>query len=614
MLGADLHPVRNRAPLQKGAYTLLPLGSVKPTGWLKKQLEIQAGGLSGHLDEFWPDVGPNSAWLGGTGEGWERGPYFMDGLVPLAYLLEDPALIAKVTKWMDWTLTHQRDDGAIGPLKNTDWWPNMVMLKALTQYQEATGDPRVVPVMQKYFAYQLSKLETVPLKEWAIFRWPDEVVSVLWLYNRTGDPKLLDLARALKGQGYDWKAEFADFPFREKTGKADANLKSHGVNNGMALKTSGIWYLISGTGSDRDAISRQFAELDRYHLHPNGIFSCDEHLAGMNPSQGTELCTVVESMYSIEHLIAVTGAAQFGDRLEKLAFNALPGTFTDDMWAHQYDQQPNQIQCSIYPRNWTSNGPDSNLFGLEPNFGCCTANMHQGWPKFAANLWMATQDAGVAAVAYGPSAVRTFVAGGTPVTITEETEYPYGETIHMTVKPEKSASFPIELRIPAWASEAEVRIRGKRLTGIDAGKFFRVDRRWRPGDTIDIRFPMKVRRTRWFHDSIAVERGPLVYSLKIGTSWHKLAEHGPAADWEVNPTTPWNYGLLANSKIEFVSTADGPELKVQGRRIPQWTIEDGSAGTLPQSPVRSSEPIETLTLIPYGKAKLRITEFPVIEQ
>lgn len=147
--GASVDPVPNRPPLQKGSYTLLPLGSVKPKGWLHKQLEIQANGLSGHLDEFWPDVGPNSAWLGGTGEGWERGPYFLDGLVPLAYLLEDPKLIAKATKWMDWTLTHQRDDGAIGPPKNTDWWPNMIMLKALTQYQEATGDARVIPVMEK---------------------------------------------------------------------------------------------------------------------------------------------------------------------------------------------------------------------------------------------------------------------------------------------------------------------------------------------------------------------------------------------------------------------------------------------------------------------------------
>ncbi|HWC00223.1 MAG TPA: hypothetical protein VG672_26125, partial [Bryobacteraceae bacterium] len=108
----------NRPPLQANAYDPLPLTAVKPKGWLLRQLRIQADGLGGHLDEFWPDLGPASGWLGGKGESWERGPYFLDGLVPLAYLLDDPKLIAKARKWVDWTLDHQRPDGAIGPPSN----------------------------------------------------------------------------------------------------------------------------------------------------------------------------------------------------------------------------------------------------------------------------------------------------------------------------------------------------------------------------------------------------------------------------------------------------------------------------------------------------------------
>src|SRR6266540_4074770 len=136
LLGAGLLLSAAAAPRLPYTYRELPLGAVKPTGWLRNQLQIQANGLGGHLDEFWPDVGPNSAWLGGTGEGWERGPYFLDGLLPLGYLLDDPKLIAKAKKFVDWTLDHQRPNGGIGPEKNQDWWPNMVMLKALTQYQE----------------------------------------------------------------------------------------------------------------------------------------------------------------------------------------------------------------------------------------------------------------------------------------------------------------------------------------------------------------------------------------------------------------------------------------------------------------------------------------------
>ncbi len=156
-------PVKNRAPLAESAFYRLPLTSVKPAGWLRGQLQLQSQAITGHLDEFWPDVGANSAWLGGSGEGWERGPYYLDGLVPLAYLLNDPRLIAKTRPWIEWTITHQSADGAIGPAKNHDWWPTMIMLKVLTQYQEATGDARVIPVMEKYFAYQSRILAGEPI-------------------------------------------------------------------------------------------------------------------------------------------------------------------------------------------------------------------------------------------------------------------------------------------------------------------------------------------------------------------------------------------------------------------------------------------------------------------
>ena len=217
--------VPNRAPLEPGTFTLLPLGSIRPQGWLRRELEIQAAGLTGHLDEFWPDVGPNSGWLGGSGESWERGPYYLDGLLPLAYLLDDQALIAKADKYVEWTLTHQAENGWIGPPSNTDWWPNMVMLKVLTQYEEATGDPRVVPAMTRDFMYHLHEAVRRPLQQWAVYRWADELVSILWLYNRTADPRLLTLARTLHNQGADWGRHFAHFEFESKTSERGLGLE-----------------------------------------------------------------------------------------------------------------------------------------------------------------------------------------------------------------------------------------------------------------------------------------------------------------------------------------------------------------------------------------------------
>ncbi len=627
-------PVKNRAPLAASAFYPLPLTSVRPAGWLRDQLRIQAEGITGQLGDFWPDVGPNSAWLGGTGEGWERGPYYLDGLLPLAYLLDDARLIAKVKPWVEWTLTHQRPDGGMGPASNKDWWPNMIMLKVLTQYQEATGDPRVVPFMEKYLAYHAANMKAMPLKQWAIYRWQDQLLSTLWLYNRNGDARLLEFVRALKAQGFDWGRHFEEFPYYGKMPREQTTLSTHGVNNAMGLKTSALWSLVSRDPIDRAATTRQLEVLDRFHGLANGMFSADEHFAGRSPSQGIELCAVVEEMFSLELALGVSGDASLADRLEKIAYNALPGTQTADQLSHQYDQQPNQVICSLSRRDWGTNGPESNLFGLEPNFGCCTANLHQGWPKFTASLWMASDDGGLAAGAYAPSEVRTKV-GGVEVSLHEQTEYPFRNTILVALEPAAPVKFPLHLRIPAWAVGARILVNGQAPAEARPGAYVRLEREWRRGDRVEITLPMQVRTVPGFQNSISVERGPLVYSLRIEENWRKLKQTGPVTDWEVYPGSPWNYGLrleagapASSFEVEeaplarqpFQNAAPPVLLKARARRLPQWMLVDDSAAPPPPSPVAltAREEMtgklqdETVTLVPYGAARLRITSFPVL--
>ena len=658
LLATSLRAAAPPGALAPFALEPLPLGAIKPAGWLRHQLQIQADGLSGHLDELWPDLGLNSGWLGGTGEAWERGPYFLDGLIPLAWQLNDARLQAKALRWINWTLDHQQPTGMIGPAGNHDWWPRMVMVKALAQFHDATADPRVLPVLTRYFHYQLAALPTRPITSWGRYRWQDEAFVVEWLFDRTNDPRLLDLIALLRRQGYDWPAGFADFHYTTPTphsvldpGNDEYAMQTHGVNNSQALKTSAVLHRLTGDPADHAALLRQLTTLDRFHGVPNGMFTCDEHLAGLEPSHGTALCSVVETMFSLEVALAVFGDLTLADRLERIAYNALPGAFTDDMWAHQYDQQSNQIQVGLLTRPWTTNGPESNLFGLEPHFGCCTANFHQGWPKFTASLWSRTPasapgaaDDGLAATLYAPCEVHTVVRG-TPIHLAVATGYPFRETVRVTVTPARPLRLSLSLRIPGWAAGASVDLNGRRLTAaVTPGTFVRLDRLWHPGDFLELTLPMPPRLSRWVHNSVALERGPLVFSLSPGESWVKLRthnpgdpvqpilasrlEHPPITDWQVFPTAAWNYALAVDERtaptLRVVESPVGPRpfargegapstpvrIEVPGHRLEAWRSEDGVALPPPQSPVRSSAPAETLTFIPYAAAKLRITAFP----
>jgi len=368
----------------KPVFEELPLGSIKPLGWLEKQLEIQANGLTGYLEEIWEDVGPDSAWLGGNGEDWERGPYYCDGLVPLAYILQDETLLEKSKKWIEWTLNSQESNGFFGPKSNKDWWPRMVMLKVLKQYYEATGDKRVPMFMKKYFEYQLKTLKDQPLEIWAVARGYENVLSVLWLYEIMKDESLIRLVDILFEQSINWSELFLKFPYKKPTqyylnwrefsellSNRWANLKepeklgitkekaeelfylyhtTHVVNIAMGLKEPALRYLRYGDPKCKEAVIKGIEEIMRYHGMPNGMFSGDEHLNGKNPTQGTELCAVVEYMFSLENLFRVFGDPRFGDILERVTYNALPATIKLDFCAHQYDQQVNQVLCSVAPK------------------------------------------------------------------------------------------------------------------------------------------------------------------------------------------------------------------------------------------------------------------------
>lgn len=647
----------NPDPLHKNAYIKLPLGAIKPAGWLLAQLNAQAEGLTGNLDDYWPDL-VNSAWRGKDGEAWERGPYYLDGLVPLAYLTENETLKNKVKTWIEPILASSSDSGWYGPAKNKDRWPLSVANKVLMQYYEATGDKRALDVLVKYFRYLHDSKPDWPDKDWRGVRAMENAVTGYWLYRQTGEPWIPETIESIRKNSSDWTSYYEKFPW-DSAASSDKKiplnwgpdgLTAHVVNNAMAVKYPGLYYQQS---LDERFKKASFAAIEKYDLNHGqvgGRFSGDEHLSGKSPDRGTELCSVVEYMFSLEELYEIFGDNALADRLESLTFNALPGTTTPDMWAHQYDQQSNQVLVSSAKRNWSTNGDDSNIYGFSPNFGCCLANMHQGWPKFVESMWMATNDNGLALVAYGPSTLKAKVGKGQEVTVKEETEYPFGGLVKLTINTSKPVKFPITLRIPAWADSAVVTINRKQVT-VKGTTSYRLNEKWKNGDMVTIDLPMNLRTERRYNKSVALLRGPLYFSLRIDKKFNpvkiKYDNYGykGSIDWEITPESPWNYGLLmdtrnptrglnvkANSigkypfadKGDMIWSADSSRyiatnseapvvITARGVLISRWGMKDNSADMPPMSPVKPEGDPVIIDLVPYGCARLRITEFPLMD-
>ena len=629
---ASDHYNSSREPLKKTPFTRLPLGSVKADSWLRQQLILQKEGLTGHAEELYGDIG-QSAWIGGPNDSWERGPYYAKGLIPLAYILNDRELIKKSQKWIDVVLKSQRADGDFGP-RDKNWWPNMIVLYYMRDYFEATNDPRIIPFMEKYFQFQLKNLSKKSLNEesgWAKARGGDNLDTVLWLYNRNGDADLLKLADLLDSQTNDWTS------FYHK-GTGDNWRPDHIVNVMQGLKRPVLRYLLSGKDADRDAFMIATGK-DGWLMTSYGriddMYNGTEPLSDLSSTSGTELCAIVERILSNSIALRTLGNPVIGDQMEKVAYNALPGDLKYDIKGMRYYSLANQPKNTNEDLGFRHNG--NGQFAINPSpesgYGCCRSNFHFGWPKFVQHMWMATSDNGLAVAAYGPSRVTATVGDGVKVTIAEQTDYPFRDTITMKVSSPSTVKFPLKLRIPAWCENPVVKVNGSTVE-VEPGSYHSIIKRWSDGDTVDIKFPMKVRSSVWINNSVGLERGPLVYSLLIEEKWTETSSSlgGLFKTEDITPASPWNYGLniadLDNpgADISVVESpmppqpfkaADAPvKLIVGAKKVPSWGTYrkdlPGRATEPPLSPVVSTEPLEKVTLVPFGSTEIRTTYFPYV--
>ena len=667
------HYLSNRAPLQPSALIKLPVGSIEPEGWLKVYLEKQRDGLTGQLGQIsaWLQKEDN-AWLSkdGTGKwGWEEVPYWLKGYANLGYILQDEQMITEAEIWLEAVINSQRKDGNFGPKRfrndgSIDFWGNMIMLYCLKSYYEYSGDERVIDLMTNYFKFQLAYPEDKFLTlYWQKIRGGDNLHTVLWLFNRTGDKFLLELAEKIHRNTADWtsRGHSLDFIHCRKVKRETLDkwpdwfgdqIDWHNVNHAQCFKEPAQYYLLSGDKTDLGAAYENFFIMrEHFGQVPGGMFGADENARPGydDPRQGIETCGIVEQMNSDEHMLRITGDPFWADHAEEVAFNTYPAATMPDFRSLHYITAPNMVLCDHenHHPGIDNRGP---FLMMNPfSSRCCQHNHAQGWPYYAENLWMATPDNGLLAALYSASTVTARVGNGTEVSIRETTNYPFEEQVKLVIESDKSVVFPLYIRIPAWCNNAGLRINGKAIpAAIEAGKYVRIEQEWKQGDEIVITFPMELGVKIWVknHNSASVNYGPLTFSLRISeeyrrkdseetaigdSKWQNGVDKGMWPSWEIHPVSAWNYGLIYDpdnleesfevvkgewpaDNFPFTTESVPIRIKAKGKRIPEWQLDEHKlCGELLDSPVVSKERTEDIELIPMGAARLRISAFPVIK-
>jgi hypothetical protein len=648
--GVNSFYITNQAPLLPQHLVKLPVGSIKPGGWLLKNLELQREGLTGHLSEIsaWLTK-KNNAWLNkdGTGDwGWEEMPYWLKGYANMGYVLNDKKMIDEAMVWINGTLNSQRDNGDFGPfvirktMGKRDLWAQMLMLFVLQSYYEYSHDSRVITHMTNYFKWQLTIPENDFLTDyWENSRGGDNLYSVYWLYNITKEKWLLDLATKIHRNTANWK------------------LKNwlpnwHNVNIAQCFREPATFYQQSGDPTDLQATyDNQNFIREMYGQVPGGMFGSDENSRKGydDPRQAVETCGMVEQMTSDEIMLRYTGDTFWAENCEDVAFNTFPVSFMPDYRSLRYLTAPNMIASDSKNHNPGIDNPGPYLMMNPFSSRCCQHNHAGGWVYYAENLWMATPDNGLAAVFYSDSEVKAKVADGSEVSILQQTHYPFEESINMKLLMKKETKFPLYLRIPAWCVSPSIQVNGQAVqVDAKAGSYVKLTNTWKNNDQINVNFPMTLSVKTWKKNknSVSVNYGPLTYSLKIDekyirfdsketaqhdSKWQENANPSAWPSFEIQPGSAWNYGLAGDLTMPeklfkvikkpwpsddypFTISSVPIEIKAKGKKIPGWTMDQyGLCAELPVSPVTTQEPEEEITLVPMGAARLRISAFPVVK-
>jgi hypothetical protein len=401
-----------------------------------------------------------------------------------------------------------------------------------------------------------------------------------------------------------------------------------------------LFYLATGEAKYLQASRNAFRWIEENHLLPYGVASGQEWLCGVGAFRLTETCNVTASIWSMHWLYRITGQRAWGDRIERVFFNAAPAPVARDFQTMCYYQSPNRIRAESLPgEQLQSTGKGCLRFtGLGyPRTLCCAGAVNRVLPSYIQHMWMATADGGLAATLYGPCTVSALCGAKVPVKLTCRTAYPFEERVRVTVAPDRPASFPLSFRLPGWCEKPRVSVNGSPWEAApDQSGFASVGRQWVKGDVVTLEFPMAVRVQRGFETEYpesfrkftTLKSGPVFHDRRLpyeSVFYGPLLFALPIADADPNTPLPgarWQYALdnaagLAGGDIEVERRPmparwdwplDAPLVLRAPARPFDWTPTEEQA--LPDAAVAGDKG-ESIRLVPYGCTKFRISMFPV---
>ncbi len=643
-------------------FSTLPAKSIAPEGWLLRYAEINANGwVLKYAHDAMPSVWGRYVYrtsnpkLGFTDhDEWvdppDYGSYFGDALVHYAGLFPDSEVGAEARKWAAQLVASQDSDGYIGGFTFEARWQcwlevfsQSLLINALLFQYGCTGDPALLNTCQRAADHILETWSQPPSNiEMGIFSGHGAIIvrTMGNLYAATGKDRYRQFGETVLdryGRAKDYLAG------------GDKIVHEHNVVACEHVGLPAAVYEYTGI-PDLLKASQAAWEMMQPYLSVDGTPHGNEMIFNVGSRANCEHCGAVEWMITSRDLSRITGMAKYADAVERAMYNGYPAPKSPDGLTVGYMHSPNQLVAAEWTQPHDNDG-DVDWWASRQHFSsaheplCCNSNGPRGIPFFIESMVLRSGN-GLAVPCYGPCRVTAKLPEAGQVRLTFDTEYPFEDEICVIVDTEKAASFPLQFRIPGWCKSAVVEVNGAG-SGVPAmpGTYATVERSWNSGDKVTLRFvnPIRIlwRKRPEFRiraRCATIERGPLVFSLPVDTDWRQFVPpaHGPGQDIKAYRLFPksdaWNYALILNADhpemsltLKKLPTVAGGRpwdsnppigLEVKARRVLNWRMEGEhehlKTPGFPFNPLQLSDRIETVTLVPFGSTRLRMSYLPVI--